>query len=121
MDMNATYSDKYSFHYDLKCDNKKVICVTYYKGKLIKGIAKCAPCDKFDVEAGEKLAYLRCKSKFLKKKSEQATNSYSRAVVTAAKAEMNRLNAIDFFNEVSSELYITRQELANLEASLENN
>ena len=121
MDMNATYSDKYSFYYDLKCDIKKVICVTYYKGKPIKGIAKCAPCDDFDISVGEKLAYLRCKNKFLKRKSEQATSAYSKAVVAAGKAEMNRLNAIDFFNEVSSELYAARQELASLETSLENN
>lgn len=41
--------------------NKKMVVVTTkYEGKTIKGVAKCAPEDTFDVEVGTKLAKLRC-------------------------------------------------------------
>lgn len=48
--------------------NKKMVVVTTkYEGKTIKGVAKCAPEDTFDVEVGTKLAKLRCLSKLYDK------------------------------------------------------
>ena len=40
----------YKFHIDEK--GKKVVAVTHYAGRTIKGIAKCAPVDTFDIDFG---------------------------------------------------------------------
>ena len=41
-------------------EKKKVICVSHYAGKPVRGVAKCAPGDEFNVKIGERLARLRC-------------------------------------------------------------
>lgn len=49
-----------------KADNK-VIVTTRYQNKTIKGVAKCAPEDKFDFEVGQQLAEYRCTQKLYDK------------------------------------------------------
>ena len=40
--------------------NNKVICISTYAKKVVRGVAKCSPNDNFDIEIGKKLAQLRC-------------------------------------------------------------
>ncbi len=114
---NITYEDTYHF-YQSSAD-RSVICTTYYKGKLVKSIAKCDPNDSFDLETGKKLAYLRCKRKFLRRKHARAAEAYANAVVAVRKAEERRQNAIDFFNDTASEFREVNRALAELETALE--
>ena len=62
----VTMTDKYkyySFHVDE--EGKKVIAVTHYAGRAVRGIAKCAPEDTFDVETGCKIAVIDDTGKLL--------------------------------------------------------
>ena len=47
---------KYRFAYA----PNKVIAITTYAGKTVRGIAKCSPDDSFSKEKGEELAVARC-------------------------------------------------------------
>lgn len=114
---DSTYEDKYKFYCDN--ENKQVICVTWYKGSSIKGIAKCDPDDAFDIETGKQLAYWRCRYKFLKRKAARAADAYAKAVGVAARAEAKRKKAIEFIEDVAYELTSAKHELAGLEKSLE--
>ena len=46
----------------------KVIAVSTYAGKTVRGIAICSPEDKFDIEFGKKLAAARCNEKVAEKR-----------------------------------------------------
>ena len=50
----------------------KVICVSTFAKKDVRGVAKCSPNDEFDVEVGRRLAMLRCDKKVAKKRLAKA-------------------------------------------------
>lgn len=57
----------------------KIICISTYAKKVVKGIAKCSPNDKFDIEIGKKLAQLRCDEKIANKRANRALGKYFEA------------------------------------------
>ena len=63
LDMN-----KYVFY----THNNKVIAVSTYAGKKVKGVAKCNPEDTYDLEKGKKLAAARCNAKVAIKRRKNA-------------------------------------------------
>ena len=75
----------YSFHVDE--EGKKVIAVTHYAGRAVRGIAKCAPEDTFDVEIGCKIAVARAEAKAARAKIRNAAAKYLEAAKAADAAE----------------------------------
>lgn len=65
----------------------KIIALSTYAGRPVRGIAKCHPNDTFDEEFGKKLAATRCNVKVAQKRFERATNKYNEMV-----EEIHRLN-----------------------------
>lgn len=63
---------KYSFYTDGKT---KVIAVSTYAGKVIRGVAKCDVNDTFSLEKGKKLAAARCNEKIAKKRLVRAQHA----------------------------------------------
>ena len=113
----AKYGEKYRFY--CNSETKTIVCTIFYKGKTIRGVAKCNPKDEFNEEAGKRLAYLRCKYKLMKTKFKRAKKAYNDAVIMAAKAE-NNLNKVTYFvNDVDYQLELVTNELADLEYKLE--
>lgn len=62
---------KYSFYTDGKT---KVIAVSTYAGKAVRGVAKCDINDTFSLENGKELAAARCNEKIAKKRLTRAEN-----------------------------------------------
>ena len=54
----------------------KVIALSTYAGRTVRGVAKCHPDDKFDEEFGKKLAAARCNQKIASKRYERAFRKY---------------------------------------------
>lgn len=52
--------------------NNKIIAVSTYAGKTVRGVAICAPEDEFNLEFGKKLAAARCNEKVAAKRYERA-------------------------------------------------
>ena len=59
---------RYKFY---KADNK-IVCVSSFAKKAVRGIAKCAPNDDYDEEKGMRLAQLRCDAKIAQKRVNRA-------------------------------------------------
>lgn len=61
----------------------KVIALTSYAGKTVKGIAKCHPNDEFNEEIGKKIAAVRCNQKIAMKKLERSNQNLKRILKEA--------------------------------------
>ena len=120
MELTKTYSDiaeygeKYHFYHTT--DNRTVVCTTLYKGQIVRGVAKCNPEDCFDIEFGKKLAYLRCKHKFMQKKLNRAKKTKDEAIISVAKAKNNLWKADEFVNDVEMQLADINKELNEFES-----
>lgn len=104
----------FEFHTD---GHSKVIAVSSFAGQTVRGVAKCAPNDEFDLEYGKRLAAARCVAKIANKRmnrAEDKVNEAVEAVSTAighlydmlcysASAEANMTNAMVELAKVGSE------------------
>ena len=57
----------------------KIIAVSTYAGKTVRGITKCAEGDTFDMEKGKKLAAARCALKIANKRLNRAIRKENEA------------------------------------------
>jgi hypothetical protein len=114
-DINA-YGEKYHFYYHE--ENKTIVCTTLYKEQMVRGVAKCDPEDEFDLEIGKKLAYLRCRKKFARKKLRRALRAECNAMIAEARAKYNLDSAHEFVSDSEMQLADAINELAELEAKL---
>ena len=69
--MKALDMTKYNFYTDGKT---KVVAVSTYAGKVVRGVAKCDANDTFSLEKGKELAAARCNEKIAKKRFTRAEN-----------------------------------------------
>ncbi len=92
----------------------KVIAVSKYAGKEIKGIAKCDPKDKFNPVLGEKLARARCDLKIARKRHERACAKYKEAQDRVDKAHKKLADMADYVDNSSKELSRARRDLDKL-------
>lgn len=86
--MKTLDMEKYSFYTDGKT---KVIAVSTYAGKAVRGVAKCDVNDTFSLEKGKKLAAARCNEKVAKKRFTRARNMYVDMLIEYGNM-MERLN-----------------------------
>lgn len=78
-------SDPYKYYYSE--EKGKVICVSHYAGKPVRGVAVCSPSDTFDLETGKKLAKLRCDVKVAALRAKRAHALWLEANENFLKAE----------------------------------
>ena len=85
--------------YNIYEDGKgKVIVVSHYAGRSVKGIAKCSPHDTYDQAAGVELARARCDLKIAEKKLENA--QFKRAALEQILSDvMEAVNEIRMYTE----------------------
>lgn len=74
-------------------DQSKVIAVSTYAGKTVKGVAKRDPRDPFDLDFGKELAAARCAAKVAKKRK-------ARARKQVWKAQRQFMEAQKYFNRM---------------------
>ena len=67
--------------------NNKVICISTYAKKVVRGVAKFSPNDNFDIEIGKRLAQLRCDEKIADKRANRALDKYLEAEDILAEAK----------------------------------
>lgn len=97
---------------------KKIIVVSRYAGKVVRGVAKCSPGDTYDVEKGEKLARLRCDEKIAEKRVARSQEAYADAVANLVKAQ-KRVEAMkQYMDDAAAEYDEVQKELAKLTASM---
>ena len=97
--------NKYKYYSD---DENKVVAVSTYAGRTVRGVAKCDPRDEFDLEKGKMLAAARCSVRVAKKRNERATKEFQKAISDLGKAsarvEAMRQYVEDSYAELIGEL-----------------
>ena len=53
-------------------NGSKVVAVSSYAGRPVRGVAKCDPRDSFDIEKGRALAEARCDVKVAQKRADRS-------------------------------------------------
>ena len=97
--------DKYRFH----SSNNKVVAISSYAGKTVRGIAKCDPEDTFSIEAGKAIASARCNEIIAEKRLKRAEKQYNEACENYLKAH-NALNRMSrYFTDASNSLNSARK------------
>jgi hypothetical protein len=81
------YLDRYKFYVDEA--NRKVVAVSSYAGKNVKGIAKCSPDDHFSEIKGQQLAAARCNLKIAEKRYKRASEKLEEADAAFINAQLN--------------------------------
>lgn len=72
--------EKYQYiTYTRKDGVKEVVALSTYAGKTVRGVAKCAPGDEYNMGKGMELAAARCNAKIAKKRLAVADKAYDEA------------------------------------------
>lgn len=84
---------KFEYKYRIDEKHRTVVALSSFAGKVVVGVARCAPEDVFDIEFGKKLATARCALKLAEKRMKYAEECLSTAIAavdywTAYKARM---------------------------------
>lgn len=96
----------------------KVIAISSYAGKTVKGVAKCAPGDTFDVEKGKQLAAARCNMKVAEKRLKRANAKLEMADQILVEADAFYQKMADYADDAFSQLEDALYELDELETSM---
>lgn len=92
--------EKYKFY----TNGSRVIAVSTYAGKTVRGVAICHTGDAFSLEKGKKLAALRCAEKIAKKRVARANRKIYEAYCAYADADVYFNKMIDYRNDAYDEL-----------------
>ena len=77
----------------------KVVAVSTYEGKTVRGVAKCDPKDTFDMEKGRELAAARCNQKVAIKRRTRADRELKKAVAAYVKAQKHMDKMNDYYED----------------------
>ena len=104
--------------YVFTVSNNKVICVSHYAGKPVRGIAKCDPQDEFSVETGKNLAKLRCDFKVAKKRLKRANIRCNEAIAAVESANRYFESMLEYRTDASQQFETAEEALVEFERTL---
>ena len=87
--------EKYRFYQN----GNRIIAVSTYGGRTVRGVAICHPDDKFDMDLGKRLAAARCNEKVAAKRYARATKRYKDAEDAYRVASENVDRMSDYRND----------------------
>lgn len=105
--------------YVFNVSNNKVVCVSHFAGKAVRGVAKCDPnFDEFVFDTGKKLSQKRCDVKVFEKRVKRANQRLKEAIeaYTAAKDLVARMTS--YRNDAVIQLNEAVKDLEEFESSL---
>ena len=112
--------DKYKYYVATKVTGEpyKVIAVSTYAGKTVRGTATCSPEDTFSLQKGKELAAARCNAKIAQKRMNHAyiKKANAKAKVDMATDEHNR--AWRFWDDATYAYDDAMDELEKLESQM---
>jgi hypothetical protein len=94
-------------HYVFYRSDNKIIALSTYAGKTVKGYAKCSPEDEFSNETGKQLAAARCGVKVAVKRVKNAQKKWHEAVQAYLKAEKHMHAMAKYYEDA-----VDRQKIA---------
>lgn len=95
-------------------NGNKVIAISTYAGKTVRGVAKCDPRDTMDLETGKKIAALRCAQKVAKRRLKRANKKLDEAYDMLKKATTRVADMQDYYGNAAKEFMSYKKELHEL-------
>ena len=92
----------------------KVIALSTYAGKTVKGIATCSPEDEFNEEFGKKLAAARCNQRVAYLRMKRATDKLCDAIEWSNEVETYLAKMEDYFMDAKDEYLEAAEDVDNL-------
>lgn len=108
---------KYRFY----TNGNRIIAVSTYAGKTVRGVAICHPEDKFDLETGKRLAAARCNEKIAAKRLDRAAKKSIQARLDVETAKKHLADMQEYYNDAFMAYNTAAQEHDALIASLKKN
>lgn len=102
--------DKYQYYFG----KNKVVAVSTYAGRKVRGVAKCDPNDTFDVEKGKKLAAARCNLRVAEKRKKNAARRLDEARDIFNQAEKYAFDMEDYYHDARFALNEAKAEVEEL-------
>lgn len=87
--------EKYRFY----TNGSRVIAVSTYCGKTVRGVAVCHPDDNFDIEIGKRIAAARCNEKIAEKRLARASNKANEAGLDVIRAQQHQKEMQAYYND----------------------
>lgn len=109
-----------NFNYRYIVTPNKVIALSSYAGRPVRGIAKCHPNDTFDVEYGKKLAAARCNYKIAVKRHKAAQDKYYKLAAQLRELNTEFLRACDFLTDTAHKVDGAKKEVAEVRAEIQD-
>ena len=108
--------DKYNFYIAKRINGEpyKVVAVSSYEGRPVRGIAKVDPRDTFDLEKGKELAAARCNAKIAKRRLKRAEREYTKAFNAEREATIRLGSMIEYVNDARAAVDNAAEVLAKL-------
>lgn len=105
------------FEYTYKIDEKKrtVVAFSTFAGKVVTGVARCAPADEFNIEDGKKLAAARCSLKIAEKRMKRAEMCHTIATEELAYWTKRKLQMENYEFDSVNAYKQAAEDLAKLE------
>ena len=63
---------KFEYKYKIDEDKRTIVAMSTFAGKVVAGVARCAPTDEFNIETGKKIAAARCSVKVAERRMRRA-------------------------------------------------
>ena len=109
--MKTSFKDyKYTFIH-LK---DRILAISTYAGRTVKGSAKCAPGDTFDPSVGESIAAARCNVKVSKRRVRNAERKLKEALQLQYEANARVAKMQEYLVDSQASVITAENELAEL-------
>ena len=87
--------EKYRFY----TNGNRVIAVSTYAGRTVRGVAVCHPDDNFDIETGKRIAAARCNEKVAEKRLARASVKAIEAAKMLEDAKIELAKQQEYYND----------------------
>ena len=95
-------------------ESLRIVAVSSFAGKPVKGYADCHPNDEFDVEYGQALAAARCAEKIAAKRCKRAYNKVDEAKAQVAAAMVHLEKMMKYEADAEASYNIASYDLATI-------
>lgn len=92
----------------------RVICVSSYAGRKIRGVAICDENDEYDLEKGKALAQARVDLEISRRRIKRAEGKYDEALEACDRADAHLEEMADYVSESRTALKRAEENLINL-------
>lgn len=108
-------SKRYKFYSD---GANKIVAVSSYAGRTVRGVAKCDPRDNFNRSKGEELAQARCNLKVATKRFNRAISEVEKAKQAVIIAQYRVEKMESYLTDAHNQLAQADRDLKRIESEL---